>query len=68
MKTTIGIIAAAVMSFTVVGCGADQTIDKAKPVTQTIHPDQAARPPAGQVDRGKQGAGPRCRDPEVCLH
>lgn len=67
MKTTIAIIAAVVMSATVVSCGADQSNDQAKPVNQTVQPHQATRSSADLPSVKGQGAGPRCRDPQVCV-
>ncbi len=65
-KTAVGVIAGVVMSVTVIGCGVDQSHDKAKPVTQTVRPDHATRSPAGLPgDRG-HGAEPRCRDQIAC--
>jgi hypothetical protein len=64
VMTAIAIIV--VMSSTVAGCGADHANDKANRVTQTVQPDQATRPSPLPFEK-EQGAGPRCRDPEVCM-
>jgi hypothetical protein len=47
MKTTIGIITAAVMSVTVIGCGADESADQVTTVDRKVQPDRATRSPAG---------------------
>ncbi len=66
MKTTIGIIAAAVMSVGIVGCGTDDSVDKVTTVDQKIQPEHSTRSPAGGPGSWDQDAPPQCRPVPAC--